>query len=75
MYNVRCKNCYLHFAILASKCPHLVFFGSQIHFFIIIKIDFKCKYRYFFVTLRSKKKKSAQNMAFFDQESKFVTHF
>ena len=51
------------------------FFAPPFSLFTLIKTDFKCKYRYFFVTLCPKRKKSATKSKFFTRESKFITHF
>ena len=52
-------NCNLYFAIIGFLPPIFILFTFQFSLFTLFKIEILCKYRNFFVTLRSKTRKSA----------------
>jgi hypothetical protein len=79
MFNVSCLMFHVNlqsaFSNLSHETVNSGFFVAPFSLFTLIKTDFTCKYRYFFVTLCPKRKKSATKGSFFTRESKFITHF
>ena len=58
MFNIKYENCNLRLANVGVETPETGAFHFSSLLFTLIKNEFRCKYRYFFVTLHTKIKKS-----------------